>query len=166
MLLWSGILALVYLVYPIGWGLYWEVKLPETGLAALVEKNTGQITLLLAANLEHEEGQKKQYERIEKHLKDLSLLYGLATVSGAGDEITAAINIGGPARRLDEGQELWVTNRSDEGKTKIKVRVSGSFTAGDRYLIRLSKEAGIAIEASKNEIRVVIEPIQEGGDAD
>ncbi len=166
MSIWAAIVGLCYLVYPIGWGLYWDVNLPETGLSAIVQKNTREIASLITTMGEHGEGQEKQFDQIQKQLKDLGLLYGLATVSEAGDEITVAINVGGPAVRLDEGQELWVTNRSDEGKTKIKVRVSGSFTASDRYLIRLSKEAGIAIEASKNEIRVVIEPIQEEADAD
>jgi len=161
MLIWSGILAVGFLIYPIGWGMYWQVNLPEVGLMAVVNRNAKAIEQLVSYNRMHEGGQRGQFEDIQKQLKGLSLLYGLATVSEAGDEITAAINVGGPAVRLDEGQELWVTNRSDESKTKIKVRVSGSFTAGDRYLIRLSKEAGIAIEASKNEIQVVIEPIEE-----
>jgi len=166
MIIWAGILALGGLIYPIGWGLYWDINAPGVGLSAVVGGNATVIKQLVAYNSMHEGKQQGQFEDIQKQLKDLSLLYGLATVSDAGDEITAAINVGGPAVRLDEGQELWVTNRSGESKTKIKVRVSGSFTAGDRYLIRLSKEAGIAIEASKNEIQVVIEPIEEEGSAD
>ena len=55
----------------------------------------------------------------------------------------------------------------DDGERSITIRVNGSFKAGREYLIRLSAEAAREIEASKNEIQVIIEPIElEEGSAD
>jgi len=113
-----------------------------------------------------EEERQKEYEQIQKQLGDLNMLYGLATISTAGDKVTASINVAGPAARLRQGMELWVTNNTDPDRTKIKVVVAGTFTAGSHYLLRLSREAGKAIEASKNEIQVQVDPIEESGEAE
>ncbi len=164
---WVGIVALAYLVYPMGWDLYWDVYTPDTGLAAVTAKNSEQIGLLVTASAEHEEGQKEQYDDIQRQLKDLKLLWGLAVVTEAGDdESWVAINLSSPAVRLKQGQRLRITN-VDDGERSITTRVNGSFKAGQEYLIRLSAEAAREIEASKNEIQVIIEPIApEEGRAD
>lgn len=120
----------------------------------------------LDATLVAEEGRERQYQQIQKQLGDLNMLYGLATISSAGDKVTASINVAGPAARLRQGMDLWVTNNTDPDRTKIKVVVSGTFSAGSHYLLRLSREAGKAIEASKNEIQVQVDPIEEDGEVE
>lgn len=109
-----------------------------------------------------EEERQKEYQQIQRQLSDLKILWGLATISNAGDEMTAAINVGGPAVRIRQGVELWITNNTDPDETKIKVKVEGTFKAGPSYLLRLSREAGNAIEASRAEIQVQVEPVEEG----
>ncbi len=164
---WAAILALGYLVDPIGWGLYWDVYTPDTGMAAVTAENAKQIGLMVEASIEHEEGQQQQYDDIQRQLKDLKLLWGLAVVTEAGqDESWVAINLSSPAVRLKQGQVLRITN-VDDGERSITTRVNGSFKAGQEYLIRLSAEAGREIEASKAEIQVIIEPVEpEEGRAD
>jgi len=167
MSIWAGIVAAVYLVYPVGWGVYWDIYTPEIGLAAISAENTKQIEQLVASNAEREEQQQQQYEDIDRKLKELGFLFGLAAISDAGQEESwAAINISSPAVRLKQGQELRVINTTD-GERSITTRVNGTFKAGREYLIRLSAEAGREIEASRNEIQVTIEPVEpEEGRAD
>jgi len=164
MTIWAGIVALAWLIYPIGWGIYWEVNLPETGLKAVVSSNTTEIGKLVLANETHEEEQQKQYEDVQKRLKDLRLLWGLAVVIDAGDdESWVAINVSSPAVRLKQGQELKITNTTD-GERSITTVVNGTFKAGREYLLRLSAEAGREIEASRREIQIIIEPVEEESD--
>jgi len=142
---------------------YNTVKAIETN-GKTAEKAKQDLQDHLDATLVAEAEREQQYEQIQKQLSDLKMLWGLATISGAGEKVTASINIGGPAVRIRQGQELWVTNNTDEDHTKIKVVVSGTFNAGPQYLLRLSREAGKAIEASKNEIQVQVEPVEEDGE--
>jgi hypothetical protein len=139
---------------------YNTIKAIETN-GKTAEKAKTDLQSHLDATVLAEEGRERQYEQIQKQLGDLNMLYGLATISTAGDKVTASINVAGPAARLRQGQELWVTNNTDPDRTKIKLTVSGTFTAGSHYLLRLSREAGKSIEASKNEIQVQVDPIEE-----
>jgi hypothetical protein len=143
---------------------YNTIKAIETN-GKTAEKAETDLQDHLAATLVAEEGRERQYEQIQKQLGDLNMLYGLATISAAGDKVTASINVAGPAARLRQGMELWVTNNTDPDRTKIKVVVAGTFTAGSHYLLRLSREAGKAIEASKNEIQVQVDPIEQSEEA-
>ncbi len=136
----------------------------ENGKTA--EKAKTDLQNHLDATILAEAEREKQYEQIQKQLSDLKMLWGLATISSAGDKMTASINIGGPAVRIRQGQELWITNNTDADRTKIKVTVAGTFNAGPQYLLRLSREAGKAIEASKNEIQVQVEPVEDDGEVE
>ena len=143
---------------------YNTIKAIETN-GKTAEKAKTDLKTHMDAMLLAEAEREREYEQIQKQLGDLNMLYGLATISAAGDKVTASINVAGPAARLRQGMELWVTNNTDPDRTKIKVVVAGTFTAGSHYLLRLSREAGKAIEASKNEIQVQVDPIEQSEEA-
>jgi len=126
-----------------------------------IEANALQIASLITTMGEHGEEQEKQFEKFEKRLKKLDLLFGLATISDAGNELTAAININGNTVRFTQGTELKVTNRSDPSEVSIRVKVRGTFKAAPAYLLIMSAEPGRAIAASLKAIHVAIEPTEE-----
>ena len=78
------------------------------------------------------------------------------------DEVYAEINTDSPALRFQPGQEIWITNNSDPGKRKIKVKIKeGGFTDKPTILLRLSAKAGEELEAKESQISVgiaVVEP--------
>ena len=124
------------------------------------KENAAQITTMMAASAAHnllEEGQLKQ---IQEDLAYLKMLTGTAQVRTTGDDMSAAVNTRSLALRFRPGHEVWVVNYSDPGDVRIKVKIEEvSFRDDPEILMRLSKRAVEALEASGREISVSLEPV-------
>ncbi len=156
------IMAVVFLSP--GWGLYAysTVKARNTQISTNKDgtiKNGKDIAVIRTELAAHEVEQRAQYEQMMAWRADMNILFGLATFSGGGNQLTASINVTSNAVRLRQGQELWVTNLTDDSEARIRVKVNGQFKAGSSYLLRLSSAARDAVMASKNEIQISVEPI-------
>ncbi len=124
-------------------------------------ENAAQIATMTAAMNAHNIAEEKQLQQIQEDLTYLKMLTGVAQVRSTGDELTAAINTRSVALRFRPGQEVWVTNYTDPGDVRVKVAIEErSFRGDPDILMRLSKRAGEALEASSNEIDVALEPVQ------
>lgn len=123
------------------------------------------LNLHLATAKLAEEVREKQYAQIQKDLADLKMIWGFAKVQATGsDEVYAIRNTDSPALRFRPGQEVWVTNNSDVGNIRIKVKIrEGGFTDKNNVLLRLSKKAGEELEATDRTIEIgiaVVEPVK------
>ena len=121
------------------------------------------LNLHLAVAKSAEEERDKQYKQIQSDLSDLKMIWGFAKVQATGsDEVYAIRNTDSPALRFRPGQEIWITNNSDEGNIKIKCVIrAGGFTDKNNVLLRLSKKAGEELEATERTIEIgiaVVEP--------
>ena len=115
------------------------------------------LNLHLASAKSSEEERDKQYKQIQSDLDFLKMIWGTARIQATGDEVTAIRNTDSPALRFRPGQEIWVTNNSDEGDIKIKVMIrEGGFTDKSTVLLRLSKKEGEQLEATESSISVGI----------
>jgi len=113
--------------------------------------------------IEAEENHQAQYEELKADLSYLKMVWGSAKIQTTGDdEVYAVINTDSPALRFQPGQEIWVTNNSDPGKRKIKVKIKeGGFMDKSTVLLRLSAKAGEELEAKADQISVgiaIVEP--------
>ncbi len=126
------------------------------------KENAEQIAAMIAASTAHNLAEEKQLKQIQEDLKYLKMLTGIAQVRSTGDELSAAVNTKSLALRFRPGQEVWVTNYSDPGDVRIKVKIEErSFRDDADILMRLSRRAGEALEVSENEIDVGLEPVDE-----
>lgn len=112
-----------------------------------------------------EEERQEQYAQIQKDLSDLKMIWGFAQVQATGtDEVYAIRNTDSPALRFRPGQEVWITNNSDDGHIKIKCVIrEGGFTDKNNILLRLSSKAGRELEATDRKIEIgiaVVEPVK------
>ena len=140
-----------------GWWVYGaEVKARAWTLPV---ENAEAIKELITAEANHP----AQYEELKADLSYLKMVWGAAKIQTTGrDEVYAVINTDSPALRFQPGQEIWITNNSDPGKRKIKVKIKeGGFTDKPTILLRLSAKAGEELEAKESQISVgiaVVEP--------
>lgn len=124
------------------------------------KENHAQITTMLTAFTAKSVEDTKQFAKINQDLAYLKMLTGSAQIRTTGDELTAAINTKSQALRFRPGQEVWVTNYTDPGDVRVKVKIEErSFRGDPDILMRLSKRAGEALEASESEIDVALEPV-------
>lgn len=125
------------------------------------KENQAQLATMLTAFRAKSEEDAVQYKQIQDDLRYLKMLTGIAQVRTTGDELTAAINTKSQALRFRPGQEVWITNYTDPGDIRVKVKIEErSFRGNDPdILMRLSKRAGEALEASGPEIDVALEPV-------
>jgi len=158
--IWTKIIGWVVLLPGLiiwGWWVYGsEVKARAWTLPV---ENAEAIAKLITA----EENHQAQYEELKADLSYLKMIWGAATIQTTGDdEVYAVINTDSPALRFQPGQEIWVTNNSDPGKRKIKVKIrEGGFMDKPTVLLRLSAKAGEELEATTDSISVgiaVVEP--------
>ncbi len=121
------------------------------------------LNLHLASVKLAEEDRQKQYAQIQADLTDLKMIWGIAKIQRTGaDEVYAVVNTESPAVRFRPGQEIWITNNSEEGKRKIKCVIrEGGFEDKPTVLLRLSKKAGEELEAEGDKISIGIAPIAE-----
>jgi hypothetical protein len=123
-------------------------------------ENSVQIASMSIAMVAHNIEEEKQMQQIQEDLRWLKMLTGIAQVRATGDEMTAAVNTKSVALRFRPGQEVWVTNYTDPGDVRVKVKIEErSFRADADILIRLSKRAGEALEVTEDEIDVGLEPV-------
>jgi len=123
-------------------------------------ENAANIATMTTAMNAHNISEEAQLQQIQQDLTYLKMLTGIAQVRTTGDELTAAINTKSQALRFRPGQEVWITNYSDPGDVRVKVkREETAFRDDPDILMRLSKRAGEALEASGNEIDVALEPV-------
>lgn len=124
------------------------------------KENAEQITSMLAASTAHNLKEEGQLKQIQEDLTYLKMLWGDVEIQGSGDEPTAAVNERSPARRFFAGQEVWITNNSDPGEVRIKVKIEERrFRDDPEILMRLSRKAGEDLEASESQIAVSLEPV-------
>jgi len=132
------------------------------GAVGRSKENAEQIAAMVAAATLHNETEEKQLAQIQEDLKYLKMLTGIAQVRTTGDELTAAINTKSQALRFRPGAEVWVTNYTDPGDVRVKVKIEErSFRADADILMRLSRRAGEALEVTEDEIDVGLEPVVE-----
>lgn len=130
------------------------------GSVSRSKENAAQIASMALAMTTHNLAEEKQLQQIQEDLRYLKMLTGIATVRTTGDGLTAAVNTKSQALRFRPGQEVWVTNYTDPGDVRIKVTIEErSFRADADILMRLSRQAGEALEVSENEIDVGLEPV-------
>ena len=130
------------------------------GAGGRSHENAAQIATMTLAMTTHNLAEEKQLQQIQEDLRYLKMLTGIATVRTTGDEMSAAVNTKSLALRFRPGQEVWVTNYTDPGDIRIKVKIEERSFRGDTdILMRLSKRAGEALEVSENEIDVGLEPV-------
>jgi hypothetical protein len=139
-----------------GWWM-WGAEVKARAWTAPVE-NAEAIRVLT----EGLEDTQTQYEEVRKDLAYLKMLWGVALVTGTGgDEVYALVNTRSPAVRFRPGQEIWITNNSEDAEVRIKCKIKeGGFRDDREVLIRLSKKAGEELEAIGEEISVGIEIVQ------
>jgi len=131
------------------------------GAVGRSKENAAQITTMSAAMIAHNISEEEQLAQIQQDLTYLKMLTGIAQVRTTGDDLSAAINTKSQALRFRPGQEVWITNYTDPGDVRVKVKIEErSFRDDPDILMRLSKRAGEALEASGNEIDVALEPVQ------
>jgi len=124
-------------------------------------ENAANIATMTTAMNAHNRTEEEQLQRIEEDLRYLKMLTGIAQVRTTGDDLTAAVNTKSLALRFRPGQEVWVTNYTDPGDVRVKVRIEErSFRDDADILMRLSKRTGEALEVSGPEIDVGLEPVQ------
>lgn len=124
------------------------------------KENAEQIATMIAASTAHNLAEEKQLIQIQEDLTYLKMLTGIAQVRTTGDELTAAVNTKSLALRFRPGQEVWVTNYTDPGDVRVKVKIEERSFRGDAdILMRLSRRAGEALEVTEIEIDVGIEPV-------
>jgi hypothetical protein len=124
------------------------------------KENAAQITTMIAASTVHNLAEEKQLQQIQEDLRYLKMLTGIAQVRTTGDELTAAVNTKSLALRFRPGQDVWVTNYTDPGDVRVKVRIEERSFRGDAdILMRLSRRAGEALEVTESEIDVGLEPV-------
>jgi hypothetical protein len=123
--------------------------------------NAAQIVSMTTAMNLHNNAEEEQLKQIQEDLRYLKMLTGIAQIRTTGDELSAAINTKSQALRFRPGQEVWITNYTDPGDIRVKVKIEErSFRGSDpNVLMRLSRRAGEALEASGNEIDVAVEPV-------
>ena len=122
--------------------------------------NAAQISTMLAASTAHNLAEEQQLKEIQEDLRYLKMLTGIAQVRSTGDELTAAVNTKSLALRFRPGQEVWVTNYTDPGDVRVKVKIEERSFRGDAdILMRLSRRAGEALEVTELEIDVGLEPV-------
>ena len=132
------------------------------GAVGRSKENAEQITSMLAASTAHNITEEGQLKQIQDDLAYLKMLWGDVVIEDSGDEPTAAVNSRSPAGRFFPGQEVWITNNSDPGEFRIKVKIEERrFRDDPEILMRLSKRAGEDLEASAKEIFVSLEPVTE-----
>jgi hypothetical protein len=123
-------------------------------------ENEAQITAMIAASALHNKTEEDQLKQIQEDLAYLKMLTGIAQVRTTGDELTAAVNTKSLALRFRPGQEVWVTNYTDPGDVRVKVKIEErSFRDDADILMRLSRRAGEALEVTESEIDVGLEPV-------
>ena len=126
------------------------------------KENAAQITAMVAASALLNATEEDQLKQIQQDLAYLKMLTGIAQVRTTGDELTAAVNTKSLALRFRPGQEVWVTNYTDPGDVRVKVKIEErSFRDDADILMRLSRRAGEALEVTENEIDVGLEPVVE-----
>jgi len=131
------------------------------GAVGRSKENAANIATMTTAMNAHNRTEEEQLQRIEEDLRYLKMLTGIAQVRTTGDELSAAVNTKSLALRFRPGQEVWVTNYTDPGDVRVKVRIEErSFRDDADILMRLSRRAGEALEVSENEIDVGLEPVQ------
>jgi len=126
--------------------------------------NAQTLNLHLAAAKLAEEEREKQYAQIQKDLSDLKMIWGFAMIQTTGtDEVYAIRNTDSPALRFRPGQEIWITNNSDDGHIRIKCVIrEGGFTDKNNILLRLSSKAGRELEAVDRKIEIGIAIVEPG----
>ncbi len=130
------------------------------GTVGRSQENSANIATMTLAMTTHNLAEEKQLQQIQEDLRYLKMLTGIAQVRSTGDGMTAAVNTKSQALRFRPGQEVWVTNYTDPGDVRIKVMIEErSFRDDADILIRLSREAGEALEVTENEIDVSLEPV-------
>ncbi len=130
------------------------------GSVARSKENAAQISTMTTAMNAHNIAEEKQLQQIQEDLRYLKMLTGIAQVRNSGDELSAAVNTKSLALRFRPGQEVWVTNYTDPGDVRVKVKIEErSFRDDADILMRLSKRAGEALEVSGPEIDVGLEPV-------
>jgi hypothetical protein len=153
--------VLIYLIVGSGGGgvaFAWGADIWDT--VGRSKDNATQISSMTTAMKAHNEAEEKQLAQIQQDLRYLKMLTGIAQVRTSGDEMSAAVNTKSLALRFRPGQEVWVTNYTDPGDVRIKVKIEErSFRDDADILMRLSKRAGEALEVTENEIDVGIEPV-------
>jgi len=123
-------------------------------------ENAAQITTMTTAMNAHNIEEERQLQQIQQDLTYLKMLTGIAQVRTTGDELSAAINTKSQALRFRPGQEVWITNYTDPGDVRVKVKIEETaFRDDPDILMRLSRRAGEALEASGSEIDVALEPV-------
>lgn len=131
------------------------------GAVGRSKENAANIATMTTAMTAHNRAEEEQLAQIQQDLTYLKMLTGIAQVRTTGDALTAAINTKSQALRFRPGQEVWITNYTDPGDVRVKVKIEETaFRDDPDILMRLSKRAGEALEASGPEIDVALEPVQ------
>ncbi len=118
--------------------------------------------LAVGENVEAIAANSKVISDLTEAIGGMSQLFGNAEILEDGSSLTAAINTSSNAVRFEEGQQLLVTNKTDQSRATITITVQGKFESGPFHLLDLSAAAGRALRASENTIQVVISPVVEG----
>ena len=132
----------------------------------LLVQTAQALNLHMAVAKTNEEEREKQYAQIQSDLADLKMIWGFAQIqTSGGDEVYAIRNTDSPALRFRPGQEVWITNNSDDGHIRIKCVIrEGGFTDKNNVLLRLSSKAGRELEAEDRRIEIgiaVVEQVKE-----
>jgi len=172
-MIWSGgsliLLGLGYLVYPIGWGLYWEVYTPITGikdsLATHIETSESAFQTVadalekigdLLGNIEQ-----NQQEDLKRDLTMRGLGTGGTFGGGAA---YVRINADSDASLYKDGDKVKITvitSTSLEGRASEVFDVRGEWTHTDRnVLVSFSKVACDILEV-EGIVKVQLEPVLE-----
>ena len=117
--------------------------------------------LAVGENVEAITVNSKAINELTEAIGGMSQLFGNAEILENGSSLTAAINTSSNAVRFEEGQQLLVTNKTDQSRATITITVQGKFESGPFHLLDLSAASGRALRASEKTIQVVIEPVPE-----
>jgi len=162
-MLWAGTTVVLgtlgYLVYPIGWGVYWDINQPETGLKAQISSH---LTLSQTAIDDAQADRDQINARLAKIQESLDRDYYLTGTGSVGtfggSEKYARVNRRSDARIYKDGDRMRVTCEDVEGKPEAILTIRGTFSDDNSdLLISFSKEAADDLGIT-GRVKVDLEP--------
>jgi len=160
MLIWTAILGLGGVVVT-GWGLYWEIYTPETGM-----KDSFASHLEVSENaIQKASDERKILDdklgRILDYLEKDYYIDGTGSVGTfGGDESYVRVNRRSRAAIYKDGDRIRITCSDVEGKPEAILRVNGTFSNSNQDLLISFSRAAADDLGIAGRVEVELEPVE------
>ena len=155
----SGFVLLVGFSIQQGYGLYWDVNRPDTGIKAQFKSHLTASTQAIQDAVDARKQIDDKLAKIQESLDKDYYLTGTASVGTfGGDESYARVNRRSDAKIYKDGDRVRVTCNGIEGKPEAVFIVNGTFSnTNSDLLISFSKEAANQLGVT-GRVEVDLEP--------